>query len=91
LSTVSRELNVSVVRDWNAGLPEYWGDVGHYTIGFFACDQLTNKLGKLMKANQELVSYPTDTITSKTGIKLRGPDGFVRLADVPDRRGGRAR
>ena len=85
LSNICRELNVTLVRDWNSGLPEYWGDVGHYTIGFFACDKLSGKIGKLMKANQENVSYPTDTITSRKGIKLRGPDGFVRLADVPDR------
>ena len=37
LSTICRELNVSLVRDWNSGLPET-GDVGHYTIGFFACE-----------------------------------------------------
>jgi hypothetical protein len=85
LSTICRVLNVTVIRDWNSGLPEYWGDVGHYTIGFFACDQISGKIGKLMKANQENVSYPKDTITSKKGIKLRGPDGFVGLADVPDR------
>ena len=83
LSTICRELDVSIVRDWNSGLPEYWGDVGHYTIGFFACEQVTGNLGKLMKTNQERVSYPTADITSRTAIKVRGKDGFVRLADVP--------
>lgn len=27
LSTVCRELGVTLVRDWNTGLPEYWGPV----------------------------------------------------------------
>ena len=85
LSTICRELDVSIVRDWNSGLPEYWGDVGHYTIGFFACEQVTGNLARLMKTNQERVSYPTADIASRTAIKVRGKDGFVRLADVPDR------
>lgn len=85
LSTICRELNVSVVRDWNTGLPEYWGDVGHYTIGFFACEKVTGNLLTLMQRNQERVSYPTAAITSRTAIKIRGEDGFVPLADVPDR------
>jgi hypothetical protein len=72
-----------VIRNWNSGLPEYWGDVGHYTIAFFACDGLPRKLGTLMKANQMHVSYPTDSITSRKDIKVRGPHRFVRLADVP--------
>jgi hypothetical protein len=85
LSTICRELNVSLVRDWNSGLPEYWGDVGHYTIGFFACEKVTGNLLTLMKNNQEVVSYPASDLTSKTAIKKRGKNGFVRLADVPDR------
>ena len=85
LSTVCRELGVILINDWNTGLPEYWGAVGHYTIGFFACDDIPGDLGKLMKTNQEIVSYPLDSIKSSTKINEKGPDGFVRLADVPDR------
>jgi hypothetical protein len=85
LSNVCRELGVTILRDWNSGLPEYWGDVGHYTIGFFACDGLGGKIGQLMKANQLNVSYPYDSIQSKTKIKEKGTDEFVPLADVPDR------
>jgi hypothetical protein len=85
LSTVCRELNVTLRRDWNAGLPEYWGPVGHYTIGYFACDGLAGKLGTLMKANQTVVSYPLDSISSRTKINQKGPSGLVPLADVPDR------
>ena len=85
LSNVCRELDVTPLRDWNAGLPEYWGAVGHYTIGFFACEDIGGKLGNLMKANQEIVSYPLDSIKSTSKINARGSDGFVPLADVPDR------
>jgi hypothetical protein len=85
LSTVCRELGVTLVRDWNSNLPEYWAAVGHYTIGYFACEQLPGKLGKLMKANQDIVSYPTTSITSSSKITKPGPGGVVPLADVPDR------
>jgi hypothetical protein len=85
LSTVCRELNVTLLRDWNTGLPEYWGPVGHYTIGFFACQGIGGKLGTLMKANQTTVSYPLDSISSRTKINAKGPSGLVPLADVPDR------
>jgi hypothetical protein len=85
LSLVCRELGVTLLRDWNSGLPEYWAAVGHYTIGYFACEDLSAKLGKLMKANQELVSYPTSSITSRSLITKPGPGGIVPLADVPDR------
>jgi hypothetical protein len=85
LSTVCRELNVTLLRDWNTGLPEYWGPVGHYTIGFFACQGIGGRLGTLMKANQTTVSYPLDSIGSRTKINEKGPSGLVPLADVPDR------
>src|SRR5262249_38263488 len=29
LSMVCRRLGVTLVRDWNSSLPEYWGPVGH--------------------------------------------------------------
>lgn len=85
LSPICRELGVTLLRDWNTSLPQYWGAVGHYTIGYFACDDLPAKLGTLMKANQEIASYPLDSITSTTKINLRHPGGLVPLADVPDR------
>ena len=85
LSMICRELGVTLMRDWNTGLPEYWGAVGHYTIGYFACDGLNGKLKKLMEANQEVVSYPLNSIQSSSKINARGPGGFVPLADVPDR------
>ena len=88
LSVVCRELGVRIVRDWNTGLPEYWGDVGHYTIGYLACDGMAGKPGALMKANQLNVSYPQTSIAkpgSAKGLHLKFEDDFVPLADVPDR------
>ncbi len=85
LSTICRELGVSLVRDWNTGLPEYWGPIGHYTIGYFACERIGGKLGTLMKANQTVVSYPLESISSRTKINEKGEGGLVPLADVPDR------
>jgi hypothetical protein len=85
LSGICRELGVTLVRDFNSELPEYWAAVGHYTIGYFACEGLPSGLGVLMEANQDRVSYPLNSITSTTKINKRGPAGFVPLADVPDR------
>ena len=31
LSTVLRELDVEIIRDWNVGLPETWGKMRHPT------------------------------------------------------------
>jgi hypothetical protein len=54
LSTICRELDLDILRNWNSGLPEYWGAVGHATIGELACYAIpaANKnLTKLMLAN----------------------------------------
>jgi hypothetical protein len=85
LSTICRELDVTLLRDWNAALPEYWGPVGHYTIAFFACEGLGGKLGTLMKANQFVISYPEDSIKVHSKITKKAAGGLVPLADVPDR------
>jgi len=85
LSTICRELEVTLLRDWNAGLPDYWGPVGHYTIAYFACQSLAGNLGKLMKANQNVVSYPLDSIKIHSRITQKAEGGLVPLADVPDR------
>ncbi|HXT68460.1 MAG TPA: hypothetical protein VN700_01800 [Vicinamibacterales bacterium] len=85
LSTICRELNVTLLRDWNSSLPEYWGPVGHYTIGHFACEGIGGKLGTLMEANQNVVSYPKDSIKVHSKITKKAAGGLVPLADVPDR------
>jgi len=86
LSTVCRELDVDFVRAWNTGLPEYWGDVGHYTIGAKACQLLKNNkpLSDLMMANLDRIAYRDEQIQPKTFKGLSKAD-FVPLADVPDK------
>ena len=37
LSTVCNLLDVDVIRDWNVGVSEYRGEVGHFAIGVLAC------------------------------------------------------
>jgi hypothetical protein len=84
LSTVCAELDLTVLRDWNTGLPEYWGAVGHYGIANKACDVIRNrKLKELMDANLERISFDLSDINKKqmAGLSLRD---FVPLADVPD-------
>jgi hypothetical protein len=85
LSTVCRELDVDVVRDWNTGLPEYWGDVGHYTIAAQACQRVQEKgLTDLMKNNLVRISYEDAQIRPSTFQGL-STAAFVPLADVPDK------
>ncbi len=85
LSTVCRELDVDLVRDWNSGLPEYWGDVGHYTIAALACLQVASPgLKTLMKNNLDRVSYEEAHIRPST-FKGLSKAAFVPLADVPDK------
>jgi len=84
LSTVCLQLEVDVVRDWNLGVIDYWGAVGHYTIATKACDRLkTAKLRALMDANLPRISFAASQINKKTTTGLSKHD-FVPLADVPD-------
>jgi hypothetical protein len=86
LSTACRELDVDLVRDWNTGLPEYWGAVGHYTIANIACSHVKDKkLKKLMLANTERISFARATIEKgDTSFKGLTKKEFIPLADVPD-------
>jgi len=83
VSTILRELDLDLVRDWNTGLPWYWGAMGHYTIAARACTTVTGSLRTLMEANLERISYPDDRLKRSTfrGLSKRA---FVPLADVPD-------
>jgi hypothetical protein len=84
LSTVCDQLDVTLLRDWNTGLPEYWGAVGHYSIATRALSAIRDsKLKSLMNANLENISFEIDAINKKAmqGLSLRD---FVPLADVPD-------
>ncbi len=87
LATVCNELEVDVVRDWNAGVLDYWGAVGHYTIAALAIDRIDGKtfpkLKKLMQANLPRITFAAGSITQKSTSGLSNHD-FVALADVPD-------
>ena len=87
LATVCNELEVDVVRDWNAGVLDYWGAVGHYTIAALAIDRIDGtkypKLKKLMQANLPRITFAAASITAKSTTGLSKHD-FVALADVPD-------
>ncbi len=86
VSTICRELDVDVLRGVNSGLPEYWGDVGHYTIGAKACQLLSHNanLSTLMMANLDRIAYGDDNIAAKS-FKTTTQQRFQPLADVPDK------
>jgi hypothetical protein len=84
LSTVCDRLDVTVLRDWNTGLPDYWGAVGHYSIATRAIDAIRNRqLKALMTANLDRISFDINDINKKAMQGLSKRD-FVPLADVPD-------
>jgi hypothetical protein len=84
LTTVCNELNVDIIRDWNVGMPEYWGAVGHYTIAGKAIDLLKDgDLKSWMGANRDLITYPTEDVVDKN-MKGLSNRPYVPLADVPD-------
>jgi len=83
LSTICRSLDAELVRDWSLGHDEYWGKIGHFAIGWKACDRLTGPLSDLMQANQARIGFPDKTIKQGTAFRV-GRQGFVPLADVPD-------
>lgn len=89
LSTVCRELDVEIIRDWNIGHNEYWGKTGHYKIAAKACelvDASTNSLknlAELLINNVESIGF-TDTAILAGALKTINANQFVSLADVPD-------
>jgi hypothetical protein len=83
VSTVCRVLDVEIVRTWSTGHDEYWGKLGHFAIGWKACDLVVGKLGDLMKANQSNIGFGNAVLSQGSQFKM-GRGGFVPLADVPD-------
>lgn len=88
VESACRLLEVDVVRDWNIGHPEYWGEMGHYTIGLKACDLISDKSPKL----KSLLAKNSANIGFDDAM-LRDPNEFhkkkakykaVPLADVAD-------
>ncbi|MCX5752565.1 MAG: hypothetical protein NTW97_02830 [Candidatus Krumholzibacteria bacterium] len=86
LSTVCRELDVELIRDWNIGHSEYWGKISHFMIGNKSCDLLTTPaLRALMLKNRTNIGFDDETLSLGREFRV-GRDGFVPLADVPDYR-----
>jgi hypothetical protein len=88
LSTVCNLLQVDVIRDWNLGVTDYWGEVGHYTIGGLACTVgFSNQPGlqKFMEKNLDRVGFEADDLkdTDKV-LRSKAHFDFVPLADVAD-------
>jgi hypothetical protein len=83
VSTVCRLLDVEIVRTWSTGHDEYWGKIGHFAVGFKACDLVGGKLGDLMKANQANIGFGNDSLGKGSEFRM-GRGQFVPLADVPD-------
>jgi hypothetical protein len=84
LSTVCRELDLEIVRSTRYASFDYWGAVGHYTIGALACDQVADAhLRTLMHENRIRISFAPEAIS--TDVNDVVVPGFVPLADVPDK------
>lgn len=89
LTTVCRELNVELVAQHNISANNYWGQLGHYSIGSFAC--LAMKQGKLktfFNENIDQISFSIDELTPgaiKAQVKAaKEGSEMIRLSDVPD-------
>lgn len=84
LSTICRDLDIEIVRNWNTGYSEYWGEIGHYKIGSKAIDLLSNQnLLKLMSANSDRISFEDNSLINEN-YRVSGSNVFVPLADVAD-------
>lgn len=86
LSTVCNLLEVDVIRDWNIGQVDYWGEMGHYTVGAKACGLMTEPgLKKLMSSNADRVGFPDATLKDPNKYRInKAHYTFVPLADVAD-------
>lgn len=79
-----RELEIDVLRSTGLASFEYWGAVGHYTIGSFACGLAADaSLATLLSSNRPRIGFDPDAID--TGVNDINVPGFVQLADVPDK------
>lgn len=84
LTIICRELDVRILTDWEIGLPETWGKLGHYQIAAKACDIVANpKLYNLLQKNKLLIGLSDDDRINRRFPKDR-QTSFIGLADVPD-------
>jgi len=88
LSTVCNLLDVDVIRDWNTGVTQYWGEVGHFAIGALACTMTFTGLPGLqrfMGRNVKQVGFEPDIIKDSDNVRRNVTHfDFVPLADVAD-------
>ncbi len=86
LSTVCNLLDITIVRDWNIGLPEYWGLVGHYSIALKAIEGLpaSSTVGKWMRANKTRITYDAASLSEQEIRNDLDSRNFIPLADVAD-------
>lgn len=86
LSTVCNLLEVDVVRDWRIGQVDYWGEMGHYTVGAKACKLMSKKgLKKLMEGNLDRVGFDDSGLKNPQKYQInKAHYKFVPLADVAD-------
>ncbi len=88
LSTVCHRLALDVVRDWNLGETEYWGEVGHYTIGALACTLDFHDLPglrQLMSTNMDRVGFTVGDLKKSEKVLINQAHyEYVPLADVAD-------
>jgi hypothetical protein len=87
LATACQLLEVDVIRDWNLMTTEYWGEMGHYSIGAKAASlEFTNlNLGKLINANFDRIGFDDQTLSDKERYSRNAAHyKFVPLADVAD-------
>ncbi len=85
ISSICRELEMEVVRDWNIGLREYWGKVGHFKVGAKACELMrAAKLKRLMTRNADRIGLADAALQDRQLIRDIDEQHFIPLADVPD-------
>ena len=59
------------------------GKLGHFAIGWKACDDLSGTIGTLMKLNQPRIGFGDEVLNKGSEFHM-GRGDFVPLADVPD-------
>ena len=69
VSTVCRALDVEIVRTWSTGHDEYWGKLGHFAVGWKACDLVGGALFDLMKRTSR--TSASGTTSSRRAARSR--------------------
>ncbi len=84
LSTICTVLDVDVVRDWNTGRSEYWGQLGHYSVPLMAAGLVRDKvLRKFLTDNTDRLTFSKEILVAG-GYRSHKGDKYYPLADVPD-------